>query len=340
MRAVQWDAPKTLRLADLDEPSASEGQAVVAVTHCGICGSDLHSFTSGLAASPGQVLGHEFTGTIIEAPGVDALGPGDRVAVRPLIPCGECEPCQRGDTQVCEAGLTRSIGYGSNGAFAERVLVPRAIVGETVFPLPPSVTDRAGALVEPLAVSLHAVRLAEPRGDDVALVLGAGTIGLGAVRFLRLTGVKSVVVAEPSARRREAALALGADVALDPAADDVVAALRDMTHAGADAAIDCAGGGRTFLDALRAVRAGGRVVLCAVFGKTVDVRPDLIVGKELTVRGSMGYRDEFPDVIAALAAGDVDPDAFISHAFALADIEEAFRTQLDRDSSLKVLVTP
>src|ERR1700754_112937 len=160
MRAAAWMAPGRLSLVDRDDPVASAGQAVVQVSACGVCGSDLHSFRDGLAVKPGNVLGHEFCGRVLTAPGVDGLAAGGRRGVRPLMPCGGCDRCRAGELQLCEGTHESDIGYGSAGAFAERVLVPRAVVGETVFVLPPTVDDSGGALAEPLAVALHAVRLA------------------------------------------------------------------------------------------------------------------------------------------------------------------------------------
>jgi 2-desacetyl-2-hydroxyethyl bacteriochlorophyllide A dehydrogenase len=347
VRAARWQARRTLAVEEVDEPVVLAGGLLLEVAHCGICGSDLHSYEHGFLAKPGQVLGHELSGTVLEAPGVEGVAVGDLVTVRPLIPCRECPSCRAGNVQVCEAGMGRNIGYGLRGGFAQRVLVPDAAAGFNVFPLPPEVGPRAAALVEPLAVSLHAVRLAEPDPDDVAVVFGGGTIGLGVVRFLALAGVREIVLVEPSARRREAGRGQGATVVVDPAAQDVVEAIQALTGPGvaghgarADLVIDCAGVQASLTGALDVLRNVGTLVLCAIFGRAIELRPDFIVGKELRVRGALAYRDEFPDAIAGLARGDIDAEAFISHEFPLEAIEEAFQASLDREASLKVLVTP
>lgn len=347
MRALEYQAPERLALVERPEPTAATGQIVVEVANCGICGSDLHSFSHGFAAKPGQILGHEFCGTVLSAPGVEGVDGGDRVTVRPLIPCGHCAHCCAGDLQLCEQGHDNDIGYASPGAFAERVLVPRAVVGETVFQLPPEVDDRAGSLVEPLAVGLRAVNVADPGPGDVVLILGAGTIGLAAARFARLREPGALIVADPSPLRRERAREFGADVVVDPLAEDTTGAVRAITGAGAfglgaraDVVIDCAGAAAGFRDALKSVRAGGTLVLAAMYSGKIELRPDRIVEKGLRVFGTLAYRDEFPAVIAQLADGSVDAERLISHRFALADAEAAFATQLDRDRSLKVLVSP
>jgi (R,R)-butanediol dehydrogenase/meso-butanediol dehydrogenase/diacetyl reductase len=223
--------------------------------------------------------------------------------------------------------------------------VPSAVLDETVFVLPHAIDDRGGALIEPLSVALRAVKQAADITGATVLVLGAGMIGLGATQFLRLRGAGTIIVADPSARRRDAALLLGADVVVDPLAERTVKAVARVTGPGlggaaADVVLDCAGAPAALEDGLRAVRKLGTVVLCAVYAHKVPVAPDWIVSKELTVRGSFAYCDEFPEVIAALAAGHVDPGAFISHELPLQEIERAFRTQADAGASLKVLVRP
>jgi 2-desacetyl-2-hydroxyethyl bacteriochlorophyllide A dehydrogenase len=347
VRAARWDGPGELTVVDLPEPQPKDGQVVVEISACGICGSDLHAYRDAFLAQPGQVLGHEFSGRVVAAPGVRGIGIGDRVAVRPQIPCRRCTACRDGRPHLCELGPAAIIGYGAQGAFAERVLVPRAVLGETVFVLPPSVDDRGGALVEPLAVGLRAVKQAGDVVGATALVLGAGMIGLAVTQFLRLNGAETIVVADPSSRRRDAALILGADVVVDPDHDSTVTAVQAVTGRGpgkvgarADVVIDCAGSPTALADGLAAARSGGTVVLCAVYAAKVSVRPDWIVSKELIVRGSFGYGDEFREVLAALEAGHVDPSAFISHELPLERIAEAFRTQSDPNGSLKVLVCP
>lgn len=369
IRAAEWRAKEDVVVVDRAAPEPADGQALLEVIHCGICGSDLHSYRHGFAVQPGQVLGHELSARVLAAPGVDGLAVGDRVTVRPLTPCGACDQCRRGAPQLCQDGLGQSLGYGVAGGFAQQVLVPRAVVGETVFPLPDAVGDRAGALVEPLAVAFRAVRLAveggagaaigrpvdadaagaddRPLAGGTVLVSGAGPIGLGAVAALRLAGAETIVVADPSPFRRARAEQLGATVTIDPLEDDVVRTVRRITGPGvrgrggrAVAAIDCAGAPGTLKACIESCGPGGVVVIAAVGNPPAEIRPDWLVERELVLRGSYGYADEFPRVIAALASGAIDAEALISHELPLERIQDAFRVQLDAASSAKVLVTP
>jgi len=347
MRVARWVEPERFDVTEIADPVPAAGQAVVEVATCGICGSDLHSFHGGLGTKPGQILGHEFSGHVVAAPGVDGLAEGDRVTVRPLTPCGRCDRCLDGDVHLCEAGHALNVGYGSPGAFAERVLVPRAIVGQTIFKLPASVPDGAGALVEPLAVSLRAARLARPGPGDVAVVFGLGVIGLGAVHWLKAMGTSAVVAADLSALRRRQAAELGADVVVDPAAESIVDAVASLTGRGAyglgaraDAVLECSGSPRAFADAIKVARGGARLVIAALYADKVELRPDRLVEKELEVRGSFAYRGEFRPVIAELERGALDAERLISHTFALERIQDAFAVQADASRSIKVTVTP
>jgi 2-desacetyl-2-hydroxyethyl bacteriochlorophyllide A dehydrogenase len=329
------------------EPVAVPGQAVVAVAACGICGSDLHSFRKGLAVEPGGVLGHEFCGRVVAAPEVGGIQVGDRVAVRPLIPCGHCPRCRQGELQLCEGSREHDIGYGSPGALADQVLVPRAVLEETIFLLPHEVDDAAGALVEPLAVALHAVTTAEADPHGVVLVLGAGTIGLGVIRFLRLAGATRVVVAEPARRRRDAALGLGAEIGVDPTAEDVTDTMRRLTGPGpyglgarVDVVFECSGAPAALATALKCARPGGTIVLAGIYGGAIPARLDIVVTKELRIRGTAAYADEFPNVISHLSAGELQAEQLVSHTFSLDQVESAFRVQMDPEQSLKVQVRP
>lgn len=347
MRAAQWLEPERLEVAEVDEPVVGPGQAIVDVACCGICGSDLHAWRGGVGVRPGQILGHEFAGRVVEADSVDGLAPGDRVTVRPLTPCGRCDRCRRGDIHLCEAGVALNIGYGTPGGFAERVLVPRAIVGQTVFHLPDTVDDQAGSLVEPLAVALRAARHARPGPGDVAVVSGTGAVGLAVIHWLKTMGASHVIAVEPSDLRREKALAFGADEVVDPSVVPVDQAVAHHTGPGAhglgaraDVVVECSGAARAFVDALKIVRGGGRVVIAALYEDRVEFRPDRIVEKELEIRGSFAYRDEFPIVIAELERGSFDTARFISHTFPLDRIGDAFTAQADASASIKVMVTP
>jgi 2-desacetyl-2-hydroxyethyl bacteriochlorophyllide A dehydrogenase len=343
MRAVEWAGVENLRQVDHPVPVPASGQAVVEVAAAGICGSDLHSYLHGVAVVPGQVLGHEFSGRVVDVCDVPGLSVGDRVVVRPLQPCGACSACRESEPQRCED--TESIGYEVPGAFADHVLVTRAVVGSTVFVLPHRVSDQAGALVEPLAVAAHAVSRSDVGPDDTVVVLGAGTIGLGVVALLRRAGVARIVVSEPSSLRRERAATLGATRAIDPTKESLTDAVRDAHgqapgEARAAVVFECAGSPQALDSGLRALRRGGRMVLVAAYGREVPIFPDRIMVKEVSVIGSIAYRHEFAEIVGLFAEGVLDAADFVSHTYPLDDIDQAFRMQTDSRRAIKVLVEP
>ena len=179
MKAAVFDGPEKLSIQQIPDPVAGPNDVVVDVVDCGICGSDLHSYLEGAFIAPGQVMGHEFSGKIVEI-GKDVQGVkiGDRVTAVPLSTCGRCPRCLEGATHLCEIGLAESVAYGLPGAFAEFVRIPNVVLGGNLYKIPDNVDDAAGALVEPLAVALHAAKMSAPGPSDTCVVLGLGSIGL------------------------------------------------------------------------------------------------------------------------------------------------------------------
>ncbi|WP_328821850.1 alcohol dehydrogenase catalytic domain-containing protein [Nesterenkonia haasae] len=286
-----------------------------------MCGSDLHVYEdpSNLSldlskphpitgsALP-QILGHEFSGTVIEmGEGVSDVEVGDRVAVCPTYSCRECAACRTGLSNACAVrGLHGMHSHG--GGIAEYTTVPAYMLHH----LPDNVDLRMGALVQPLAVSWHGVKLAKPQPGDCALVVGAGPVGIGVWFALRAHGVERIVVSEPNRERRKTISALGAEV-VDPSCQDVAAVVRAATNdIGASAAYECAGVPAALESALASVSPGGLTVILGLHTRSVELHPMALVEKEMGVVGSSGYLpDDFDDVIAAMADGAIEPSGWV-----------------------------
>jgi (R,R)-butanediol dehydrogenase / meso-butanediol dehydrogenase / diacetyl reductase len=342
MRAAVFHGIRDISVEEVETPRADDGDVVVAVAACGICGSDLHTYLHGSFVAPGQVMGHEFVGEVIEAgSAVSGVAVGDRVTASPLQPCNDCPRCAEGRYNLCPGAWTQGIAYGKPGAFAELVRIPGAIVGENLFPLGSEVSDEAGALVEPLAVAVHAVKLADPVEGTTALVLGLGTIGQQVVQTLRARGAAKVIGVDISKLRLAAAAELGATVLTG--GEGIAERLAQELGPGAeiDAVFECSGVPAVADIALAQVRAGGTIVVLALYDDPFTFNPTVLVQKEIRFQGSIAYTGEdFADAVELISSGKVQASPLITQRQKLSEIGDAFEVQLDKDRSLKVLVTP
>ena len=351
MKAARYHGRGDIRIDEVPEPEAGPGQVKVAVDWCGICGSDLHEFLEGplFIPRPGSphpltgetlpvVMGHEFAGTVAElGEGVSGVSVGDRVAVEPYYVCGTCSACRAGRYNIC-----RSLGFvglaGSQGGFSERCVVDQ----RWIHPLGELSTD-LGALVEPLAVGYHAVRLSALPKGGTAVVFGAGPIGLVTIASLKATGAGQIISVEPAAARKGKAPGAGADVVLDPTEVDVPTAVRDLTEgAGADVAFECAGIDAVLASAIGSVRPGGTVVNVAIWGHAATVDMNSLVISEVAVLGSLAYCGDHPDTIRLLTDGTVDAGQFITARIGLDElVDGGFRQLIEhKDEHVKILVHP
>ncbi len=337
MRAVQVTDERRLAEAELPDPEPGAGEVVVDVAYCGICGSDLHMLPSP-AIAPGNVMGHEFSGSISAlGEGVEGWSAGDRVSVLPGTPCGECPQCRTDREHLCVQGVVRGHGLGGRpGAYAERI----AVSADSLFALPDSVSDEHGALVEPLAVGVHAAGLADVGADDPVCVLGAGPIGVMTALALRAGGTKRILVVEPGEHRRERIEALGMTaVPLEGVHDAVIAHFDGALPA---AVFECAGHPSALGLALELVAPAGTVVAAGVLEEPVQINQLLIIIKEAQIRGAFAYRrEDFDRSIELLASGELPAADVITEVVPLGRAQEMF-DELTRPGTeqLKVLLQP
>ena len=321
-------APNEMVYGDIDDPTAAPGDLVVRVKAATVCGTDIRIFrgrkTAGVRYP--SVLGHEFAGEVVDAPGSSEFQRGDAVCVCPAIACGSCAYCVRGFENIC-LNLV-AIGYELDGAFAEYIRIPtRAVANGNVFRIPEGLSFEKAALVEPLSCVMNGQELIDVRAGDSVAILGSGPIGLLHVQLARLSGAQTIIVSEPNAARRAAALAAGADIVVDPTAEDLRETVRGATGGiGADKVIVAIGVPRLANDAVGLARHRGKVSLFAGFsaGETAPVDVNAIHYNELTVTGAFGLtRLHFRRSLAAIASGRLDVGSIVTHRFALAEIAEA-----------------
>ena len=319
------------------ESRLNPGDIRLRVGVSGICGSDLHEFVAGPLNLPmPAVLGHEFCGEVVEA-GADVRGfePGDRAIGVIYAGCGRCEYCRRGDFTLCDM---RAMAVAErNGSFTEFVTAP----AHQMFLVPPGVSDDEAAIMEPAAVACHAIRRSGLNLGQRVVVMGAGPIGLLVTALARAAGADRIVVVEPGPNRRELALKMGADVALD-VGDEVDGPVMELTESrGADIVFEASGNAAAFTQAQHLVRKQGRIVMVAVYeGRKLELRANRLVGNEVDLIASYWANEaDFSRAVNLVARRTLDVRPLISARYPLDDIQKAFEIlAADRGSYGKILV--
>jgi L-iditol 2-dehydrogenase len=324
MKAVRLHAPGDLRVHDEVIPHPAAGEILLRVTAVGICGSDLHWFEEGAIgearlADP-AILGHEFAG-LTEA--------GRRVAVDPSIACGECEFCREGNPNLCEKIVFA--GYGKqDGALREYLAWPE----RACFPIPDSISDSDGVMLEPLGVALHAVDLAHLRHDMRVCVLGCGPIGLLTLQLVRLFGVRSILATEVLPHRLEAARALGfADCRLVEKDATALSGV-EPPHV----VFECAGENAAVETAVNILRPGGKILLAGIPpDDRTSFRASTARRKGITFLLVRRMKHTYPRAIQLVENGRIDVRSLVTHRFPLDRAQEAFAAAAKREG-IKVII--
>jgi (R,R)-butanediol dehydrogenase / meso-butanediol dehydrogenase / diacetyl reductase len=302
MKAIVWNGPEEMAVEEVPEPAVEPGTVVVRPEAVGICGSEIEGYLGRMGnRTPPLVMGHEFAGTVTEVgEGVDEDLLGREVAVNPLSSDGTCRLCRAGYTNLCPN--RRLVGIHSPGGFAEYALAP----AKNVYPLPEGVEARAGALAEPLANGVHAIKLGlAGHFVEHAVVVGAGTIGLMCLQAAVLEGIPEVSVVEPHEARRDQALELGAHAAY-ASGEEAREALEGPTEGlGADLVVDAVGAEVTRRMAVEVLmRPGGRVVFVGLHDDATTLGFHDIVRGQLDLQGSYAFTaDDYEQALEWLIAG-------------------------------------
>jgi L-iditol 2-dehydrogenase len=342
MKALLLSSYRHLELADLPTPTPGSDEVLIRVAACGICGSDVHGYdgSSGRRIPP-LVMGHEAAGTI-ETVGstVNNFAPGDRVTFDSTVYCGECANCRLGDINLCDRRQVLGVSCGDYrraGAFAQFVAVPARILHR----LPENLPFAEAAMLEAVAVAIHAVNLAEISASTTALVIGAGTIGILTMQALRAAGCARVLVTDVDADRLELARQLGAtEILLSD--DSLNRRLLQLTDGeGVDVALEAVGRNETIAAAIDSVRKGGAVVLIGNIAPNVNLPLQKVVTRQIRLQGSCASAGEYPQAIRWMASGAIRVKPLIT---AIAPLEEGpswFERLYAREPNLlKVVLTP
>lgn len=335
MKAVKVARPGVLELVEIGRRPLGQGEVRLEVEAVGICGSDvaLWAGTHPYAVYP-VIPGHEVGGLVIEAtdPG---LRRGQRVSVRPLLTCGRCDACLEGSLNRCPE--VRVLGVHLDGGMAEEIVVSAA----TTFPVPERVPAEAAALVEPTAVAVHVVHRADLRAGDRVAVLGTGVIGLLCLQVAKAWGASFVLGVDREPSRLALASRFGADRVVDNRFENPAEVGLDLYPDGFDIVLDLVGVEETLGAALALARRGGTIVPVALPHRPVELDLEPFYRKELSLRATRLYADDFAEAVPLVADGRVDVESLVTHRFPLSEAERALSLPRDQpEQAVKVMIEP
>lgn len=337
MKAAAIKGIKKLEIKDIQEPEADNENVLIDVIKTGICGSDLHYFVAG--DPKGLVMGHEFVGKVLDPGNRKDLKVGDRVTALPISPCGNCPACKKGNVQYCEKTWSEAVGLSLDnpGGFTSKIKVRP----DMVVKVPDEVSDEEAAMVEPTAVALHAIHLADIKVGDKVLVIGSGIIGMLCAMFAGMEGASYVAISEANTSRGRKATRLGvADRCYDAKDTKMLNKMRYDTIDGFDVVLECCGNSPAVSTSLMAVAPGGTVVLVGVSLGTVTMPSIVAVTKELTIKGAIAYdAEEFNTCIDLMATKKIDVLKFLDQIIPLSKIQNAFEELTSgKSSTVKIIV--
>lgn len=339
MKAAILEDIKKFKIADVDAPKPDNNKVIIDIIKTGICGSDIHNWDAG--EPKGLIMGHEFTGKVVNPGSRTDLKIGDRVTALPISPCGNCEACETGNPQYCSETWTHAIGLSLDnpGGLTSTI----AIRPDMVLKLPDNVTDEEGAMVEPTAVGLHAVHLADIRVGDKVLIVGGGIIGLVSAMFAKLEGAEFVAVSETNEARGKKSVKLNvADDWFNAKDENFLNNIFTKIPNGFDVVIDCSGTTKAVESELMTVKPGGTIVLVGVSPKPIEFASVIAVMKELTIKGAIAYtKEEFKNCISLMANKKIDVMKFVDDIVPLEETQKAYeRLTSGTDDAVKIMVDP
>lgn len=338
--AVFKEIGQALAIEIVADPVPASTELVMKVSFCGICGTDLHATREGLTtACCGQILGHEYVGEVVEV-GKDAVGDwsiGDRVCAMPFIGCGRCLPCAAG--RFFECANKKVSGIDDQGGFAEFVTTG---CRET-FLLPDSLDMQSAALVEPLAVGIHAVRVACVKAGSRVMVIGAGPIGLAVALWCRFFGAREVVVSEVAQTRAHLALKMGATAVIHPdltqGAEDLLQQFAGVASGAPDVIFECVGAPGLLQQCIEMAPYNGKIIPVGVCEQPDAIMPFFGLLKELQIQFAIAYtRDDFDTCVAMLGEGRIDVSPMVTDIVSLDEMPVAFEALRTPSHQCKVLL--
>ena len=339
MKCVKIKGKKRLEIATIKKPVSKNGSVIIRVKACGICGSDLHYFEAGEPLE--LIMGHEFAGEVVDPGDRSDLKVGDRVTGLPISPCLECEACKTGNVQYCVKTWQDAVGLSltNSGGLAEYL----SCRSDMVKKIPDKVTFQDATLVEPSAVSLHAINLANIKVGDKVLIIGGGIIGLMAAEFAKLNGASYIALMETNMKRARKALKYGVINEIFNASDtNVISKALKKTNGGYDKVIECCGNQYAVSEAIMSVKPGGTIVLVGVSMIPISVPMVASVMREVDMKGAIAYTEaEFETCIELIEKKIINVHKYIDKRVNLENVQEAYLDLISgKTDNIKIIVKP
>lgn len=339
MKCIEIDNVRSLKLVNKEEPKANGDKVLFKVNTCGICGSDIHYFDMG--NPQGLVMGHEFCGTVLDCGSRKDLKVGDRITGLPISPCGKCDACRSGNPQYCASTWSDAVGLSltTSGAYAEI----SSCHGKMARKLPDTINDEEACMIEPSAVSLHAIMLADIKIGDKVCVIGGGIIGLMSAEFAKMAGASYVALLETNEARGKKACKYGyVDEYYDAKNSATINILKEKTGGGFDKVIECCGNSPAVTEAMMVVKNGGMIVLVGVSMQPISVPMVVPVMGEVTMKGAIAYTEfDFDRTMNLISDKKIDVLKYIDDVIPLEKAQEAFeRLTSGKSDAIKIIFKP
>lgn len=341
MKVAVMTGPRKMEWTEREIPQPKTGELQIKLEYVGVCGSDLHFYSDGRLANwvpdGPLVLGHEPGGVVTAiGEGVEGFQIGDRVALEPGVPCGHCEDCLKGHYNLCKSVQFMAIPGEKDGVFSEYCTHAASMT----FHLPENVSTMEGALIEPLAVGMHACELSGAKIGESAVILGSGCIGLCTLLALKARGISEIYVADVMEKRLDKARELGAARVFDNRKGELESFIKELPGGGVDQVYECAGNRITTLQSCRLIKRAGKVTLVGVSPEPVlELDIATLNAMEGTIYSVYRYRNLYPTAIQAVSSGLIPVSKIVSHIYDFPDVIEGVDYNLNhKDEVIKMVI--
>ena len=338
MKSVSLKGIKEFEVIEREKPKLKDGYILIDVKKSGICGSDIHYWAQG--EPKGLVMGHEYAGVVYDGNNTE-YKVGDRVTSLPISPCGHCYACNTGNPQYCPETWNYASGLSLDnpGGYAPKM----AIRTDMIVRIPDNVKDEEAAMVEPTAVSLHAVHLANVKVGDKVLVVGGGIIGLVCAMFAKMEGASYVAISETNPSRGNKAIKLGVvDEFFDAKDSKFAESTYAKTLTGFDIVFDCCGNAPAVTSAMSVTKNGGQVILVGVSMEPITIPTVIAVLHEIQLQGAIAYtKEEFETCMNLISEKKIDVMKFVDDIVSLEEVQKSYeRLTSGTDDAIKILIDP